>query len=1093
MIKNLGIFWKRIFGWALPAAEHWQDRPEFEELFDWCEAYDRGVCELVGIGGSGKTAIARQLASAVPGEAIAPTTHSPGKLLPTTRLFAFRLNDSGPPERTYEREEGFAQATPSQSTRAGFLSEFTTWLWAELEEDSPRGPISYPELIQKVQNATPLLVVLDGLEAVQRADGQVTDGILRQFLADAAEGLIPGLRVLATTRYSITYDNGLANFRKTIALRGLLPTTALNLLIETGLSETHTADLKNIARDYNYHPLALFLVGSFIQEFCDGDPKKLPKHLSEIQERVRSSDNQRLRQQETILSVIAENYAKKLDDRALSIMQRICFFRASVDSETLTTCIGESLPITPAETERALNSLTRLGLVQSRKSTDEMCNLYTTHRVVREQFAKLLESDEDKLRELHDEIADGLLQVFTERSGAITVRVDQRAHLDSALRLDAVRTIRQWDILTEVVRHRVLANRLCEAFHVYWHLLGGFRWLGWRFGDYERGLRLCEMLLECCTSVRHRDVLTDETDGLKEHLTEPLIRNDYGLFLYELGRMDDAITQFRLVLEADIHDAGDLSTVAVQNQIMALVVSGRLRDATELTKQLPAKGPSRKWAPFTSLCRALPSLLRGRTIRNAANKDLELARTKARILTKPHRINHGAPAVIHSRIHIVYASVACRRGDLTEAEKVVGAVRESLKSVFADEHHDLPKCWLIEAEIALKRQDVDRANRLAQLAHDWALQRDARVILCWSQLLLASVAVRVVKNLALSDPGYDEAVVTARARIASGLQLARRHGYQLYWIDLMLLSVKLALCLGEERLAENHIRAVLEGGTRQSGVPDMHNVVELDYAWGLAEARHMLGEVMLLKAAIANRSGSYAPRSRSVSPIVRDTIRRAKLEFAKASRIWHRLCDPNADASAHPKQARTNRVLLQLKSGELTPYPVVAGASGAGPVPLDPATASPKGSKENGATSKRFNVALSFPGEHRAYVGEIAGALAGRLTKDRVFYDRYYEAELSRPNLDTYLQEIYHDQTELVVVVLCKEYDQKEWCGLEFRAIRDLIKQRRDDEVMFVRVADGDVKGVFGIDGYVDAQNRPATDIADIICQRLKLVQAAGS
>ncbi|HEX9002012.1 MAG TPA: disease resistance protein, partial [Blastocatellia bacterium] len=106
----------------------------------------------------------------------------------------------------------------------------------------------------------------------------------------------------------------------------------------------------------------------------------------------------------------------------------------------------------------------------------------------------------------------------------------------------------------------------------------------------------------------------------------------------------------------------------------------------------------------------------------------------------------------------------------------------------------------------------------------------------------------------------------------------------------------------------------------------------------------------------------------------------------------------------------------------------------------------------------------------------------------RVFYDRYYEAELSRPNLDTYLQKIYHDDSELVVVVLCKEYDEKEWCGLEFRAIRDLIKQRRDDEIMFVRVADGDVKGVFGIDGYVDAKNRPATEIAQVICDRLALL-----
>ena len=38
---------------------------------------------------------------------------------------------------------------------------------------------------------------------------------------------------------------------------------------------------------------------------------------------------------------------------------------------------------------------------------------------------------------------------------------------------------------------------------------------------------------------------------------------------------------------------------------------------------------------------------------------------------------------------------------------------------------------------------------------------------------------------------------------------------------------------------------------------------------------------------------------------------------------------------------------------------------------------------------------------------------------------------------------------------------------------------------MFVRVAEGDVKGVFGIDGYVDARGRSGNDIANVILQRL--------
>jgi hypothetical protein len=135
----------------------------------------------------------------------------------------------------------------------------------------------------------------------------------------------------------------------------------------------------------------------------------------------------------------------------------------------------------------------------------------------------------------------------------------------------------------------------------------------------------------------------------------------------------------------------------------------------------------------------------------------------------------------------------------------------------------------------------------------------------------------------------------------------------------------------------------------------------------------------------------------------------------------------------------------------------------------------------------RFDVALTFPGEQRPLVELIAGELSARLTRERVFYDRYYEAELARPNLDTYLRAIYHDESQLIVVFLCEDYEQKEWCHLEARAIRDLIKKRREDEVMFVRVGDGHVAGVFSVDGYVNAAGRLP---ADIVLQRLQLVRA---
>ena len=135
--------------------------------------------------------------------------------------------------------------------------------------------------------------------------------------------------------------------------------------------------------------------------------------------------------------------------------------------------------------------------------------------------------------------------------------------------------------------------------------------------------------------------------------------------------------------------------------------------------------------------------------------------------------------------------------------------------------------------------------------------------------------------------------------------------------------------------------------------------------------------------------------------------------------------------------------------------------------------------------AERFAVALSFPGDSRPFVAELANELAKALTRERVFYDRFHEAELARPYLDSYLQRIYHSDSELVVVVRSGAYDESDWCGLEFKAIRALERRRRDGQIMFLRVGDDDVRGLFGKDGYVDVEDRPASEIAALILERL--------
>jgi len=134
---------------------------------------------------------------------------------------------------------------------------------------------------------------------------------------------------------------------------------------------------------------------------------------------------------------------------------------------------------------------------------------------------------------------------------------------------------------------------------------------------------------------------------------------------------------------------------------------------------------------------------------------------------------------------------------------------------------------------------------------------------------------------------------------------------------------------------------------------------------------------------------------------------------------------------------------------------------------------------------RRFAVAFSFPGEHRSYVEKVHAALCKIISAEKVFYDKCYEGELARPDLDVYLQSIYHDQSELIVIFLSQHYKEKEWCGLEGRAIRDVIKQRERD-VMPFRFDNTQIDGFFSIDGCIDANATTPDRAAVLINQRLQ-------
>jgi SIR2-like domain/TIR domain len=139
------------------------------------------------------------------------------------------------------------------------------------------------------------------------------------------------------------------------------------------------------------------------------------------------------------------------------------------------------------------------------------------------------------------------------------------------------------------------------------------------------------------------------------------------------------------------------------------------------------------------------------------------------------------------------------------------------------------------------------------------------------------------------------------------------------------------------------------------------------------------------------------------------------------------------------------------------------------------------------SSQKRFRVAFSFAGEKRDFVAQVAALLAARFTEAAILYDKYHEAEFARRDLGFYLPNLYRDQSDLVVVVVCRDYQQKEWCGLEWDAIFDLLKKRKNSEVMLCRFDHAMVQGLFSTAGFVELDDKTPEQATTRVLERLAL------
>ena len=146
---------------------------------------------------------------------------------------------------------------------------------------------------------------------------------------------------------------------------------------------------------------------------------------------------------------------------------------------------------------------------------------------------------------------------------------------------------------------------------------------------------------------------------------------------------------------------------------------------------------------------------------------------------------------------------------------------------------------------------------------------------------------------------------------------------------------------------------------------------------------------------------------------------------------------------------------------------------------------------ESRLTTKRdYQVALSFAGEQRRYVEEVARHLTARSIA--VFYDGFEQVWLwGRDGVETF-HEVFSEKAKHVVMFISAEYVNKPWTRVERKAALSRMIREEAEYVLPVRFDDTAVPGLPDTVQYLRAIKYSPAELAALIAERLGVAPFAG-
>lgn len=132
-----------------------------------------------------------------------------------------------------------------------------------------------------------------------------------------------------------------------------------------------------------------------------------------------------------------------------------------------------------------------------------------------------------------------------------------------------------------------------------------------------------------------------------------------------------------------------------------------------------------------------------------------------------------------------------------------------------------------------------------------------------------------------------------------------------------------------------------------------------------------------------------------------------------------------------------------------------------------------------------FDIALSFAGEDRNYVDQVAHILKSKGIS--VFYDIFEEANLWGKNLYDYLSDIYRNKALYTIIFISASYNKKLWTNHERQAMQSRAFQENQEYILPARFDETEIPGLLPTIGYIPLNDKSANDFCEIIFKKLVL------